>query len=471
MATILDRIDLAGTRCNDGSLGAMYFSPAPLHAGMTVLHVHLEGGGYCYDQESCESPQHGDFMRSTRNRSGQIQKGGIFARGPGAMPALAAAAHAYIAYCSSDSWTGNSTVLWSGRPWHFEGAQILATAVSTLLDQPRLRQSALVLFSGCSAGGRGMLYNLDGLCDLVRAKVPSAKCAGLGDAAFWVDSVLTSEQDVQKVWESALRRVALLGSQLWGGSSLSKSLNACRRNSFHPGPEFTAGASLGIGSPNISTFDACLFGPALSPHVESPLLLAMQLNDHFQFDHLARGMHTIYIGGELGGPVSLPDMAVMGALRAKLTQTLDQSVDEARRTKENLRMVFAPACFGHCVTEENSYYTIRLKNGAGEGLSLNDTVGMFVGGVLGWYQVSSQAFIEEDQCRTLSCSTGCVPRKLWKAAAKAGVEYVALPFLALCVCIRLACGRAKPKGQKGDTVTVYNEETPMSRPSYGSRRR
>eukprot|EP00439_Symbiodinium_sp_Y106_P022555 s2559_g2.t2 len=421
------------------------------YVGKTVWHVHLEGGGYCYDQENCESPAHSDFLESMQKRSRQIWKGGIFARGLGATPFLATAAHAYIGYCSSDSWMGNTSRTWRGHTWYFEGAHILATAVSTLLEQHGMKNAALVLFSGCSAGGRGMVYNLDGLCRLVRASAPKAACAGLGDAAWWVDSVSVpppSPAGSEIVWESRLRRVTLLGSQLWGGSTLSESVENCRRQrGWHPGAEFVEGAEIGPGSPNISSFDPCMFGPVLSSFVESPLLLSMQLNDWFQFEHLAKDLHSIFFGGPLGGPVSRLDMTVIGSLRSELMQTLRIGTE---MSQEKLRLVFASACYGHCISEGDSYYTVRLKEGPGRGLSLNDTTTMFLQALLGWEHVTSQAFIEQDQCGTLSCSSGCTPWRLWKTILTMLAKYVVLPFLVICIVLRL-CRSSSAKVDGGNS--------------------
>ena len=44
---------------------------------------------------------HSDFLESMQKRSRQIWKGGIFARGLGATPFLATAAHAYIGHLAS----------------------------------------------------------------------------------------------------------------------------------------------------------------------------------------------------------------------------------------------------------------------------------------------------------------------------------------------------------------------------------
>merc|ERR1712137_276376 len=106
-----------------------------------------EGGGYCVDEDSCSSTDRGSAITSSTSWPQQLRKEGLFARGPGATPQLASAAHAFIAYCSSDSWLGNSSVRWSdGRPWHFQGARILAESFSILLRKGMSR-AGLVLIS------------------------------------------------------------------------------------------------------------------------------------------------------------------------------------------------------------------------------------------------------------------------------------------------------------------------------------
>lgn len=44
-----------------------------------------------------------------------------------------------------------------------------------------------MLFAGCSAGGRGVLTNLDAVAHTLRKIAPSVRVQGFLDAAAWVD--------------------------------------------------------------------------------------------------------------------------------------------------------------------------------------------------------------------------------------------------------------------------------------------
>ncbi|CAK9045726.1 Pumilio homolog 5 (APUM-5) (AtPUM5) [Durusdinium trenchii] len=179
--------------------------------------------------------------------------------------------------------------------------------------------------------------------------------------------------------------------------------------------------------------------------------LLTRLNDWFQFDHLAKSYHSIFLtSGPDGGPASRQDLeardtrsvkrlgdhspvhlkiddcklsTVIAALRSGFRETLAQWVDAADAS----RTVFASGCFGHCITEDAQYFNIRLREGPGQGMSLNDTTAAFLSGAM-----NSKAFIEQCHCSTLSCSDGCAPRKLWKVMLKGLAEYVLLPLLLLC---------------------------------------
>jgi len=98
-------------------------------------------------------------------------------------------------YCSSDAWVGNigaSNFTWG---WAFRGQRILAAAIHSLVQaqglgaktdsgQPRL------LLSGCSAGARGAMMNLDYIDGILEgAGIPSGtvEVQGLLDSPLWVN--------------------------------------------------------------------------------------------------------------------------------------------------------------------------------------------------------------------------------------------------------------------------------------------
>lgn len=455
---IFTRIFLNGSHdniavCNDGSPAALYFSPGAADADgfhssafenfevpvVPIWHIFLEGGGYCTDERSCTGSRRANWLTASSDWPQQLRKGGIFSRGPDATPGLSQATHAYVRYCSSDSWIGNSTKKWpNGATSHFRGAAIIQAAVETLLNVG-MSKASLVLIGGCSAGGRGAFYNVDGVCELVQENAPYARCAGIFDAAWWLDSVrapdLTNTFEVP--WESVLRQVALDGPTAWGPTpTISEPLGRCRlkirRSAGNPftTPMRTEAPPIGAlpsGTPNVSQFDQCMFGPMLAQHLRYPALFSVSLNDYFQLDKLVSPYHLHYIGGSGGGPVNRLDKSLSDALRSRLAQTL-------RQHGENT--VFAAGCYGHCSQESNLYFDVRLREGRGAGMSLNETVDLWLRGLLHPAENSpeNRVFIEERWCGALNCSFGCPPRLLWVEVAKVLAAVIAIMITSYFIC-------------------------------------
>ena len=88
---------------------------------------------------------------------------------------------------SSDSWFGDAPASNATFGFAFRGSRIVNATLTALVAQNGLGSSGgpeRLLFAGCSAGGRGVLTNLDA----VAAQVPSnVRVQGLLDAAAWVD--------------------------------------------------------------------------------------------------------------------------------------------------------------------------------------------------------------------------------------------------------------------------------------------
>lgn len=394
---------------------------------------------------------------------------GVFSRGPGATPLLASAARVYIRYCSSDSWIGNRTVTWrDGSSWHFRGGAILRSALHELFSVG-LGTANLVVFGGCSAGGRGVFYNVDGLCDIVRQTNPKTRCGAVVDAAWWLDSVTTAPTPEEKywlggnttVWESALRQGAEEGPRVWGQSKIAEPLISCRaaasrgQEFWSLQAEFQPGAMLPETQTlvNISSFDNCMFGPTLAPFLKTPLLLSMQLNDYFQLDHLVRPHHPLYVSGPEGGPDSLLDMSLANALQDGLRQSLSDVVLSAE-LKGRLQ-VFATTCYGHCLQESQRYFAVRIKEGPGQGLSMNDTVAAWLAQLLrptGSSPFPSVLLVEECKCSALNCSNGCRPRRLWWTLLMKGFLAAAVSSLGACVFCRVLHLRRRRRGTEPSYV-------------------
>lgn len=112
----------------------------------------------------------------------------------------------FVKYCSSDSWFGDAAASASTFGFAFRGSRIVSATIAALVANNGLGSSGgpeRLLFSGCSAGGRGALVNLDA----VAAAAPvNVQVQGMLDAAAWMDiqpiipDMLTLQQMTQDLY-------------------------------------------------------------------------------------------------------------------------------------------------------------------------------------------------------------------------------------------------------------------------------
>lgn len=180
--------DSRGAVCNDGTPAKYYFRPGT-GAGNRAWVIHLQGGGFCYDDASCSQRKSEvpNFLTSKglpANRQGD----GIQAASPSGPSDFSAANHVFIHYCSSDLWSGDREASGATGGRHFRGARIFQAVIEDLMDSsitsgPNLTEARQVVLSGSSAGGAGVLVNLDWLA----SQLPSAAVWGIDDAGWFVD--------------------------------------------------------------------------------------------------------------------------------------------------------------------------------------------------------------------------------------------------------------------------------------------
>ena len=225
--TDLQRVDLdlaafPNARCNDGTPGTFYFRPAATALGATRWVIQLQGGGSCTDPDSCakrwcsvETNFGMTQMTATLAPATGIPGNGILYRGTSASNPIEDANQVFVRYCSSDMWAGTSGPLdvdavhpSSGVPVRyridFRGRDILDAVISTLRRDgasvpaytlgggsavlPDLDTAGMVLFAGASAGGGGVIQNVDRLTATLRAH---NTCAG-ADCSFEVNALIDS---------------------------------------------------------------------------------------------------------------------------------------------------------------------------------------------------------------------------------------------------------------------------------------
>ena len=168
--------------------------------------MYLEGGYWCWDEPSCtERYSTSKFDMSSSGWKPSFAQEGIFGTNPSTNP-FANFNMIFIKYCSSDSWFGNAGASSDTFGFSFRGARIVAATLQALVQTHGLGASGSeerLLFGGCSAGGRGVLTNLDAFAS---AAPPNVHVRGLLDAAGWVDvqpivpNMLTLQMMTQKLY-------------------------------------------------------------------------------------------------------------------------------------------------------------------------------------------------------------------------------------------------------------------------------
>lgn len=169
--------------CNDGSPAVYYFRPGT-GSGVNNWVIFLAGGGLCYSVESCrERSIRSPELMTSQNKPANFVGNGVLSDLRAQNPDLFNANHVAIPYCSSDLWSGDREKSGTTGGFEFRGLKIVRAIVQDLKKipgNPRLSSAKRILFAGTSAGGIGVMVQLDWLA----AQFPAAEVRGVNDAGW-----------------------------------------------------------------------------------------------------------------------------------------------------------------------------------------------------------------------------------------------------------------------------------------------
>ena len=100
---------------------------------------------------------------------------------------FAEANHVLLPYCSSDSWSGTAKK-GAGQKFAFLGAEIVTEVVKELFSWEQLGSGRELYLAGSSAGGTGVLVNLDPVADLVKLLGSPMRVRGIVDSGWFLDN-------------------------------------------------------------------------------------------------------------------------------------------------------------------------------------------------------------------------------------------------------------------------------------------
>lgn len=183
-----------GALCLDGSPPGYWFRPALSgnNDNAKRWRIHLRGGGWCFDVESCASRANSSLGSSTYWTQAPTADDGVqgfMSNDTSLLPnEFAAWNTAFVLYCDGGSYVSNRddpVTTAGGQQLYFRGRRIL----DALLDDMDTRAGLLttaeaVVLTGTSAGGLGTYLN----ADHVRSRLaPSTALHALPDAGFFLD--------------------------------------------------------------------------------------------------------------------------------------------------------------------------------------------------------------------------------------------------------------------------------------------
>jgi hypothetical protein len=330
--------------CNDGSPGAYYLRKGTAKKWV----IHLAGGWWCWDEPSCKNRwDNMRFLMTTTHLGPTIdQYNGIFSNDSLKNPSFHDANYVWVYYCSSDSYSGDRAASPETGGFHFRGKNIIKNVIQELIDKHDMKSAAEVLFTGCSAGGMGVLINIDFVGSIVRSQIEGVKYQAFIDAGHFIDFETRLGVDGHLVQ-------AKKGILLWNGrpnDDCAKSMEPHR----------------------------CYLSQYAMKFIRNPTLIFNSQIDSFQVGY-GFGNWTI--------DLSNPD-------HRKYTEYIAEKALLSFRDRGKVS-IYAPNCLVHCASFDDAYTRITVM-----GITQRDFVER-------WWRSNGTTQVLIDDCRGLHCSEKC----------------------------------------------------------------
>lgn len=358
--------------CGDLSPAAYYWSAANTSSNLWI--VDLEGGGWCYSNESCSErcPSGGTgVLCSSKTYSDTLNTTAVGMSGlfhPMLDPILDGANKVFVPYCTSDGHMGDKEAF--GR--QFRGARVIRAVFQDLVRRHGLgrNKNQRVIFGGQSAGGRGAMVHLDYVPEMMGAiAARNVEVVGLLDSPLWIDIPPYSKGG-------------------WVGFATTCQGVFDNFGVKHLGRECLA------AHPRVEDHWKCIMGQYRMPHVQTPYIIVASQYDAFQL-----GMNNISLGTADDEAVAYAeDFANRTAEQMKsLRATWPSSA-----AKQNA--VFSWACYDHASSLSERGFDEQTCG------ANRTTLGMALKQYLGLSNDvthSAPEFEWLDSCQGFACGSGC----------------------------------------------------------------
>ncbi|XP_063286396.1 palmitoleoyl-protein carboxylesterase notum2-like [Pelobates fuscus] len=305
------------TACNDGTTAGYYLREAK---GNKRWIIFLEGGWCCYNKETCDVRYKSAKRLMSSSEWPPTRKGtGILSAKHSENPHWWNLNAVFVPYCSSDIWSGN--VSKSQSDYAFMGSMIIQEVIRDLVPKG-IKQAKVIILAGSSAGGAGVLMNIDRVTAMVEELTgDNGQVRGLIDSGWFIDPKNAKPSDCADATMCAITDAIKKGLTLWNGVLPEK----CKEQ-FNRGDEWQ-----------------CFYGPKLYKSMKSPIFLVQWLYDEEQLR-----MENIQ-----------PEFRSMTANQWNNIQNIGR---ELKKSLREVPAVFAPACFSHTLITKSNWMEVQVKS-------------------------------------------------------------------------------------------------------------
>uniref|UniRef100_A0A8B9J6Q0 Notum, palmitoleoyl-protein carboxylesterase n=2 Tax=Astyanax mexicanus TaxID=7994 RepID=A0A8B9J6Q0_ASTMX len=249
-------VENASVTCNDGTPAGYYLKES---RGSRRWLIFLEGGWYCFNKENCDSRYETMRRLMSSSKWPQTKTGtGILSSLPEENPHWWNANMVFLPYCSSDVWSG-ATPKTDQNDYAFMGSLIIKEVVKDLLSKG-LDNGKILLLAGSSAGGTGVLLNVDAVAELLeQLGHPNIQVRGLSDSGWFLDNNQYRSTVCVDTISCAPTEAIKRGIKYWGGVVPERCRQANKESDWK-----------------------CFFGYQVYPTIRRPVFVVQWLFDEAQ---------------------------------------------------------------------------------------------------------------------------------------------------------------------------------------------
>uniref|UniRef100_A0A674PAU4 Notum pectinacetylesterase 2 n=1 Tax=Takifugu rubripes TaxID=31033 RepID=A0A674PAU4_TAKRU len=250
--------------CNDGTAAGFYLKESK---GSRRWLLFLEGGWCCHSKETCNFRYQNIPRLMSSSGWPQTKRGtGILSSCAEENPHWHNANIVFIPYCSSDVWSGTS----KNFCYAFMGSMIIREVIKDLAPKG-MKQAKVVMLSGTSAGGIGVMLNIERVASQLSQLGAEAQVRGLVDSGWFLESKRQRSPDCPEAISCSPEDSIRIGLRMWNGVVPDR----CRQL-YRKGEEWQ-----------------CFFGHKLYATLSSPVFIVQWLFDEEQLK-----VENIYMGGQ-----------------------------------------------------------------------------------------------------------------------------------------------------------------------------